>query len=98
MAGRDENRIFVGGLAWETTEKQLEDAFTRYGKILESLVCLCFSFLSFFFFLNIIIVSLWNLGFCIITVLPFLKAQLDLFFFLVAYMVVVGDIRARFGL
>ncbi|KAF3956446.1 hypothetical protein CMV_018426 [Castanea mollissima] len=38
MAGRDENRIFVGGLAWETTEKQLEDAFTRYGKILESLV------------------------------------------------------------
>ena len=73
MAGRDENRIFVGGLAWETTEKQLEDAFTRYGKILESLVCLCFSIL--------IIISLWNLGFCIITVLPFLEAQFDTFFF-----------------
>ena len=74
MAGRDENRIFVGGLAWETTEKQLEDAFTRYGKILESLVCLCISIL--------IIISLWNLGFCIITVLPFWKLNLTLFYFL----------------
>ncbi|GAV91282.1 RRM_1 domain-containing protein/zf-CCHC domain-containing protein [Cephalotus follicularis] len=38
MAGRDENRIFVGGLPFTTTERHLEDAFCRYGKILESLV------------------------------------------------------------
>ncbi|KAK1562099.1 hypothetical protein Q3G72_006225 [Acer saccharum] len=38
MAGREENRIFVGGLAFTTTERHLEDAFRRYGKILESLV------------------------------------------------------------
>lgn len=40
MAGREENRIFVGGLAWETSEKHLETAFSRYGKILESVVML----------------------------------------------------------
>uniref|UniRef100_A0A803PAZ9 RRM domain-containing protein n=1 Tax=Cannabis sativa TaxID=3483 RepID=A0A803PAZ9_CANSA len=38
MAGREDNRVFVGGLAWETTERQLQDAFTRYGKILECVV------------------------------------------------------------
>lgn len=38
MAGREENRIFVGGLAWNTSERHLEDAFSRYGKILESVV------------------------------------------------------------
>ncbi|KAK2654925.1 hypothetical protein Ddye_007977 [Dipteronia dyeriana] len=38
MAGRGENRIFVGGLAFTTAERHLEDAFRRYGKILESLV------------------------------------------------------------
>lgn len=40
MAGKEENRIFVGGLSWETTDRQLEDAFSRYGKILEAQVLL----------------------------------------------------------
>ncbi|KAH1035600.1 hypothetical protein GYH30_055537 [Glycine max] len=35
MAAKEENRIFVGGLSWEVTERQLEHAFARYGKILE---------------------------------------------------------------
>ncbi|KAL7265014.1 hypothetical protein ACSBR1_002877 [Camellia fascicularis] len=38
MAGREENRIFVGGLASKTTERHLEDAFRRCGKIVESLI------------------------------------------------------------
>jgi len=35
MSGKEENRIFVGGLGWDVTERQLEHAFDRYGKILE---------------------------------------------------------------
>lgn len=41
MAGKDRDedyRIFVGGLSWEVTERQLEDAFARYGKILDAQV------------------------------------------------------------
>ncbi|XP_062166365.1 glycine-rich RNA-binding protein RZ1C-like [Alnus glutinosa] len=38
MAAREDNRIFVGGLAWETTEKHLEAAFSVYGKVLQALV------------------------------------------------------------
>ncbi|KAK7269733.1 hypothetical protein RIF29_22468 [Crotalaria pallida] len=45
MAGKEENRIFVGGLSWDVTERQLEHAFDRYGKILE-----CQSFFYFNFF------------------------------------------------
>ncbi|KAF6171478.1 hypothetical protein GIB67_018002 [Kingdonia uniflora] len=40
MAGKLENRIFVGGLSWETTDRQLEDAFSRFGKIIEAQIML----------------------------------------------------------
>ncbi|GKU91662.1 hypothetical protein SLEP1_g5499 [Rubroshorea leprosula] len=36
MAGKEDYRIFVGGLPWDITERQLEDAFIRFGKIFES--------------------------------------------------------------
>lgn len=36
MSGKDQDyRIFVGGLAWDVTDRQLEGAFDRYGKILD---------------------------------------------------------------
>ncbi|CAK7325386.1 unnamed protein product [Dovyalis caffra] len=40
MAGKEENRIFVGGLSWDITERQLETAFNRFGKIVESQIWL----------------------------------------------------------
>lgn len=46
MAGKEDNRIFVGGLSWDITERQLENAFSRFGKIVESQVRYCFSFLN----------------------------------------------------
>ncbi|CAH8310008.1 unnamed protein product [Eruca vesicaria subsp. sativa] len=33
--GNLDNRIFVGGLSWDVTERQLQDTFHRYGKIIE---------------------------------------------------------------
>lgn len=35
MAGKDDYRIFVGGLAWDVTERQLERTFGRFGKVIE---------------------------------------------------------------
>ncbi|GKU91659.1 hypothetical protein SLEP1_g5499 [Rubroshorea leprosula] len=40
MAGKEDYRIFVGGLPWDITERQLEDAFIRFGKIFESQIML----------------------------------------------------------
>ncbi|CAM8949086.1 unnamed protein product [Rhodiola kirilowii] len=36
MAGKDEYRIFVGGLSRDITERMLENTFSRFGKIIES--------------------------------------------------------------
>jgi heterogeneous nuclear ribonucleoprotein G len=41
MSGKEENRIFVGGLSWDITERQLENAFDRFGKIVECQVLFC---------------------------------------------------------
>ncbi|KAL3323711.1 hypothetical protein AABB24_038058 [Solanum stoloniferum] len=41
MSGKDHDyRIFVGGLAWDVTDRQLEGAFGRYGKIIDCQVML----------------------------------------------------------
>ncbi|KAJ6825761.1 putative glycine-rich RNA-binding protein RZ1C [Iris pallida] len=36
MSSKEEARIFVGGLSWETSERHLQDAFTRFGKVLDA--------------------------------------------------------------
>ncbi|KAK4783672.1 hypothetical protein SAY86_008046 [Trapa natans] len=40
MAGKEDHRIFVGGLAWDVTERQLERTFGRFGKIIECQIVL----------------------------------------------------------
>ncbi|KAL8518052.1 hypothetical protein ACS0TY_009371 [Phlomoides rotata] len=41
MADKDQDyRIFVGGLSWDVTERQLENAFSRFGKIVDCQVML----------------------------------------------------------
>lgn len=43
MASADivvEFRCFVGGLAWATTDQSLGEAFSKFGEIIESKVCL----------------------------------------------------------
>lgn len=51
MAGKEDYRIFVGGLSWNVTERQLENAFSRFGKVLESQVL-------FFFFFGLLVFPL----------------------------------------
>jgi RNA recognition motif-containing protein len=51
MAGKEENRIFVGGLSWNVTERQLHHAFEPFGKIVECQVpFLLISFRDLFLF------------------------------------------------
>ncbi|PKA46930.1 Glycine-rich RNA-binding protein 10 [Apostasia shenzhenica] len=38
MSSKEEARIFVGGLSWETSDRQLEAAFSRFGKVLDAQV------------------------------------------------------------
>ncbi|OAY71525.1 glycine-rich RNA-binding protein RZ1C isoform X1 [Ananas comosus] len=40
MSVKDEHRIFVGGLSWETTDDKLEQVFRRFGKVIEAQVML----------------------------------------------------------
>ncbi|WOL19653.1 glycine-rich RNA-binding protein RZ1C [Canna indica] len=40
MSTKEENRIFVGGLSWDTTERRLETEFSRFGKVIEAQVML----------------------------------------------------------
>ncbi|CAL9066750.1 unnamed protein product [Musa banksii] len=40
MSAKEENRIFVGGLSWDTTERRLEAEFSRFGKVIETQVML----------------------------------------------------------
>eukprot|EP00249_Psilotum_nudum_P010563 c22615_g1_i2 orf=1610-2314(-) len=40
MADREEFGVFVGGLSWDTTDRGLENAFRRFGKILDAKVIL----------------------------------------------------------
>ncbi|XP_072956329.1 glycine-rich RNA-binding protein RZ1C-like isoform X1 [Typha angustifolia] len=40
MSDKEGNRIFVGGLSWDTTERHLERAFDPFGKVIEAQVML----------------------------------------------------------
>jgi RNA recognition motif-containing protein len=38
MAGKEDSRIFVGGLSFHTDERKLSDAFRRFGKVVDAQV------------------------------------------------------------
>ncbi|KAF0909921.1 hypothetical protein E2562_001184 [Oryza meyeriana var. granulata] len=40
MAGKEEGRIFVGGLSFHTDERKLADAFRRFGKVVDAQIML----------------------------------------------------------
>ena len=48
MSAKEENRIFVGGLSWDTTERRLEGEFGRFGKVIEAQVLIVRSSFNFF--------------------------------------------------
>lgn len=64
MAGKEDARIFVGGLAWETTDRQLADTFSRFGKVLDAQVRLGLGFLL-FRFLTFFSEFLFFVSFCL---------------------------------
>lgn len=35
----EEFRVFVGGLSWNTDDRGLEDAFSKYGDVADAKVC-----------------------------------------------------------
>jgi cold-inducible RNA-binding protein len=47
MAAEVEYRCFVGGLAWATDGRSLEQAFSQYGEVLDSKVGSCVVFVWF---------------------------------------------------
>ncbi|KAK3149717.1 hypothetical protein QOZ80_3AG0221510 [Eleusine coracana subsp. coracana] len=40
MAGKEQGRIFVGGLSWQTDERKLEETFSRFGKVVDAQIML----------------------------------------------------------
>ncbi|KAG2546858.1 hypothetical protein PVAP13_9KG049628 [Panicum virgatum] len=40
MDGKEEGRIFVGGLSWQTDERKLQEAFDRFGKVVDAQIML----------------------------------------------------------
>eukprot|EP00252_Welwitschia_mirabilis_P025556 TRINITY_DN802_c0_g1_i1.p1 TRINITY_DN802_c0_g1~~TRINITY_DN802_c0_g1_i1.p1 ORF type:complete len:250 (-),score=26.76 TRINITY_DN802_c0_g1_i1:629-1378(-) len=40
MSGKEEYRVFVGGLSWDMTDRELEHTFSRFGKVLDAQVML----------------------------------------------------------
>jgi len=34
----DEGKLFVGGIAWDTTEEKLRDYFSKYGEVAQTVV------------------------------------------------------------
>uniref|UniRef100_A0A0D6R1E1 CCHC-type domain-containing protein n=1 Tax=Araucaria cunninghamii TaxID=56994 RepID=A0A0D6R1E1_ARACU len=40
MSRKEEYRVFVGGLSWDTSDRELENTFSRFGKVLEAQVML----------------------------------------------------------